>query len=288
MNIFISYASEDKNAAEQIYFALTGDAHTVFFDQSSLPPGGDYNSRIRQAMDDSDLFIFLISPDSTSENAYALTELKFAEDRWPHPKDALLPVMARATPYETIPNYLKAVTVLEAQGNLAAEVAAWVNKKQKGLNPFGLMSNGAKGIALVFGLIVALALLYVVFLRNEPAEPIAQPQPQPQIDSQSEGTVAGIDLPAFAVLDSAWESKGKAQRRLVELGHNGYSNTGFFWIPDFEFLSGAELYQVYIGPFADKSKAIQGVCQYNRKFSKTTYGVKLSVRPGRTEIRCSD
>ncbi len=99
--------------------------------------------------------------------------------------------------------------------------------------------------------------------------------------------VSGIDLPAYVVLDSAWETKKEAQRRLVSLNHSGYSNTGYFWVPDFQFLSGAELFQVYIGPFSSKSNAIGALCQYNNKFEKTTYGVKLSHKPGREEIRCN-
>ena len=58
MKIFLTYASEDKDTAEQVYLALVGSNHTVFFDRASLPPGVDYNARIRQAILDSDLLVF--------------------------------------------------------------------------------------------------------------------------------------------------------------------------------------------------------------------------------------
>lgn len=128
MKLFLSYASEDKDIAEQVYFALMGDNHHVFFDRTSLPPGGDYNTRIRQAVLDSDLFIFLISDASVAESSYALTELMFARRKWPHPGEFVIPVMIRRTDYGTIPNYLKAVTILEPRGSISAEVASEIAK----------------------------------------------------------------------------------------------------------------------------------------------------------------
>ena len=123
MKIFLTYASEDKNIAEQVYFALAGNNHTVFFDRASLPAGVDYNAQIRQAIVDSNLLVFLISEDSVAPSSYALTELAFAQNKWPHPAEVVVPVMVRQTDYETIPNYLKAVTIFEPRGNVAAEVA---------------------------------------------------------------------------------------------------------------------------------------------------------------------
>jgi hypothetical protein len=125
MHIFLSYASEDRDRAEQIYLALTGADHQVFFDRVTLPPGGDYNAQIRQALRESDLLIFLISPDSVTPS-YALTELNLAREKWPHPEGRILPVMLRKTEYASIPNYLKAVTVFEPSGDAAADVAAQV------------------------------------------------------------------------------------------------------------------------------------------------------------------
>ena len=123
MKIFLTYASEDKNIAEQVYFALAGNNHTVFFDRASLPAGADYNAQIRQAIVDSDLLVFLISEASVAPSSYALTELAFAQNKWPHPAEVVVPVMVRPTDYERIPNYLKAVTIFEPRGNVAAEVA---------------------------------------------------------------------------------------------------------------------------------------------------------------------
>jgi TIR domain len=107
-------------------FALTGAGHHVFFDKESLPAGGDYHARIRHAIEQSDIFIYLVSAKSVSEGSYALTELKYARAKWPHPKGRVIPVVLRDADRESIPNYLNAVTWLEPEGNIAAEVAAAV------------------------------------------------------------------------------------------------------------------------------------------------------------------
>jgi TIR domain len=126
VNVFLSFASEDRPIAEQVQLALTGAGHRVFFDKESLPVGGDYHARIRNAIEQSDLFIYLVSAKSVSEGSYALTELKYARAKWPHPKGRVIPVVLRDANRESIPNYLNAVTWLEPEGNIAAEVAAAV------------------------------------------------------------------------------------------------------------------------------------------------------------------
>ena len=127
MQLFVSYSSEDRDKAEQIALAL-GPEHQVFFDRDTLTAGGDFNARIRAAIMDADGMIFLISPESVQQGSYTLTELELARDRWHHPLGRILPVMARPTDIHTIPNFLKAVTILETKGNLAAEVIAAVEK----------------------------------------------------------------------------------------------------------------------------------------------------------------
>jgi hypothetical protein len=131
MKIFLSYASEDRNEEEPIYYELINSGHTVFFDRRSLPPAKDFTSQIRKAVSRSNLMVFLISPNSVHSSSYTLTELKFSEEKWKHPKGYILPVMIRSTDYKIIPSYLKAISVLEPTGNAAAEVAAWVARFQR-------------------------------------------------------------------------------------------------------------------------------------------------------------
>jgi hypothetical protein len=124
MHIFLSYASEDVGSADEVRLALTGSGYQVFFDRESLLPADDYHARIRDAVERSDTFVFLISPSSLTQGNYALTELKYARRKWPHPKGRVVPVIIEQVSWDAIPVYLKAVTVLEPEGNIPAEVLA--------------------------------------------------------------------------------------------------------------------------------------------------------------------
>lgn len=124
MKIFLSYAHEQHPVAEEINVSLSVRGYDVFFDQSNLKPGVEYDSAIQEAIQRCDLFIFLISPESLKQGTYSLTELRFAKGEWRNPSGRVLPVMARPTLNSKVDAYQRAVTILYPQGNLAAEVAA--------------------------------------------------------------------------------------------------------------------------------------------------------------------
>ena len=136
MQIFLSYASQDRELADAVQLALSGDRHQVFFDRDSLPPAGNYNAIIRTVVKQSDLFVFLISPDSVARGCYALTEMEFARRKWHHPEGRVLPVYAeRQVPKETIPAYLLAVTPVRTEGNIPAAVVTAVSELEKQRRP---------------------------------------------------------------------------------------------------------------------------------------------------------
>jgi tRNA A-37 threonylcarbamoyl transferase component Bud32 len=124
MNIFLSYASDRRDIAEQVYFALISAGYKVFFDRDSLPGGDDYHKRIRKSVEDSEAFVFLISPKSVAEGSYTRTELKYAREKWSDPRQRILPVMIEPTEFQQIPNYLKSVAILKPEGSVPAEVTA--------------------------------------------------------------------------------------------------------------------------------------------------------------------
>jgi TIR domain len=173
MRVFLSHASEDRDAAEQIYLVLVKAGHDVFFDRSELPAGGDYNTRIQEAVYECELFIFLISPNSVARSSYALTELKFAREKRQHPEGYVLPVMVRETSYDLIPNYLKAVSILEPEGNTAAEVGRQVEVWPQPRN--------RKLYALVVALVLLLSVLggvagyHYYFSKKDSSEKTEQP-----------------------------------------------------------------------------------------------------------------
>ena len=131
MNLFLSYASEYRPTAEQLAVGLAQDGHQVFFDRDDLPAADGYHAQIRQAIASADLVVFLLSPESIESSSYALTELNLVKERWSDPSNRVLPVMVKRTPYESIPAYLGAVTILEPQGNVVADVLAEVAKIDK-------------------------------------------------------------------------------------------------------------------------------------------------------------
>lgn len=154
MKIFLSYASEDQRVAEEISLALAGEGHEVFFDRASLPAAGEYHRRIREAVDEADAIVFLISRFSVSKNSYALSELQLAKAKWKHPMDRLLPVIVSETDWTMIPEYLKAVTILRPEGNISADVAAaftQLARKKNGKTPSWTHRSGVVGIGFIIG-----------------------------------------------------------------------------------------------------------------------------------------
>lgn len=128
MKLFLSYASEQKDFADRLALALRNDGHTVFFDQDDLPAAGNYNQRLRMGVKASDVFVFLISPQSVARGSYARAELDLARRYRPRAAGRLLPVMAVPTDYAEIPNYAKSVTVLEPEGDTIAAVLQAVSE----------------------------------------------------------------------------------------------------------------------------------------------------------------
>ena len=131
MRIFVSYASERRDAAQEIALALRERGHRIFFDRTSLVAGDGYDARIEREIRSCDLFVFLVSPEALQSGSYCLTELHHAEARWPHPAGRVLPVLIAPVGFEFIPAYLRAVTVYQPRGKAAAEVAAAVDRLRR-------------------------------------------------------------------------------------------------------------------------------------------------------------
>lgn len=177
MRIFLSYSSQDKNIADQIYLLLLSAGHDVFFDGAMIQGGDDFTKKIQEHIEECQLFIFLISPDSVTKPSYALTELKFARQKWPNPQSHVLPVVVRKTAAEMIPPYLRVVSMLEPEGNVAAEVAQQVADWQR-------RHGGSKRkiVAIVVSVLLcaslaAFAFFYVRRPNAKSPPPASSPQP---------------------------------------------------------------------------------------------------------------
>src|SRR5512145_1608702 len=97
MKIFLSYASEDRKLAEELSLALAQQGHDVFFDREDLPAGDEFHSRIRHAIERSDLVVFLISAHAFDAGSYTINEVEIAEKTWPRAAGRVLPVLLRPT-----------------------------------------------------------------------------------------------------------------------------------------------------------------------------------------------
>jgi hypothetical protein len=240
LNIFLSYASEDRDIAEEIQLALSGAGHRVFYDKASLPAAGDYHGRIEHAVREADAFVFLISPASVSKGNYSMSELKFARDKWPHPKGHVIPVRLHETPFPAIPPYLKSVTLLEPEGNIAAEVAAAVaviarERKpggKEGTGPIHVTEGGASSRKkwIWIGVIAFVLVALIVDNWDQIVAEDISPPPPPSISSGTPGVgIQGPDTPgrqapasAPPPVASADQSEaGKAASEIVRSIRNG-------------------------------------------------------------------
>ena len=132
LSVFVSYSHEQRPLAEEIAQALKNAGHEVFFDRDSIPGAGDYNERIREAVNDSDRFVFLASRESLTPGKFALTELQFAKERWTSPADRVFTVIVdRAMKPADLPAYLRSVSVIEPMGSTAAELVAAIHKTRR-------------------------------------------------------------------------------------------------------------------------------------------------------------
>ena len=157
--IFLSYASERRKVAEEIFLRLTGAGYEVFFADQHAQPGTSFDVHISRSVSECDVMVFLISRESVAPDHFCLTELNRARRRWSHPDGHVLPVNLDETPHERIPAYLTAVTVMAPVGNLASDVV----DAMQALRPPGIWIVRNAAFASVVLFIVAAAALYFVW-----------------------------------------------------------------------------------------------------------------------------
>jgi TIR domain len=191
VRVFLSYASAQRPLAERINYLLQSEDHSVFFDREDLPAGDTYGERIRSAVEDCQVFIFLVSPDSVSAGSYALTELAFAERVPARRAPAIIPVLAAPiSSIEQLPPFLAPLTLLEPRGDAAAEVAARVAE----LARRRLHRRSLQGAAVAA--VAALVIAAVLVLRQgmPPTPPVldAVAEKRPQIAESERVRLIGM------------------------------------------------------------------------------------------------
>jgi len=228
-SVFICHASEDKPAVEPIALALTNAGCQVFYDEQSLPAGGDYQGRIEAAIAGCDVFVFIASAASTAPERFTLSELKFARQRWPSPIDRVLPVAIGGISPSALPAYLQAVTIFTASGNLAAEVRNEVEgmlARQRGKSrrwvPVAVLAVAALGVGGFAWQRMAVDPAPKPFDPVKPEKQVAppdleaskpQPAPAPRIDPQPTPPPAPAPGPKYV------NAMQEAQVLLKDLGY---------------------------------------------------------------------
>jgi hypothetical protein len=160
MSVFVAHSNKDKVLAREIAEKLRSRGVEVFLDEDSLPPGHDYDGRIRKAILSCEVFLFLASKASTRRGGYALTELRIARQRWPNPAGHVLPVAVDDVPFASLHPYLtQGVTVLRPHGNVAVETTDAVlalsghGRPRRVLVPIGIGAS----VLVIAGLAIAYA-----------------------------------------------------------------------------------------------------------------------------------
>lgn len=129
MRVFLSYSHSDRDLVVRVHAALNAAGFDTFLDDRELPPGEEYNARIKLAIDDADLFIFFVSERSLRPGSYAVTELSFAERKWRNPSGYVLPVLLEDFDPVALPAYLRPISALKIRGNPEAEIVGWVEDR---------------------------------------------------------------------------------------------------------------------------------------------------------------
>ena len=148
MRIFLSYASEQRPLAERTCRVLESEGCEVFFDRDDLKAGDAYGERIRAAIMRSHVFVFFVSRYSIAPS-YALTELSIVHSIPARRRPRTLPVLTEPLDLETLPLFLKPLTLLEPEGDLSAEVAAKVAEIRRVLRQKRLAQLAAVFVAMV-------------------------------------------------------------------------------------------------------------------------------------------
>jgi hypothetical protein len=165
--IFISHSEDRKMEAENIATSLRGRGFRVFLDKDALAAGRSYDRQIEMAIKRSSALVFLISPQSLQPGRYTLTELGYAEKKWPSADKRVLPVirmpigpsdLPQIEPSD-MPRYLRGVIILKPRGDLGAEVsseiASWVAPR-----------NYSKMLAMTAVVAIVVLGIYWIFLRS--------------------------------------------------------------------------------------------------------------------------
>ena len=219
--VFLSYASQDAEAARRICDALRAAGVEVWFDQSELRGGDAWDAKIRRQIKECALFVPIISANTQARaEGYFRLEWKLAVDRshlMADDQPFLFPVAIDDTPDATarVPDKFRDVQwtrlrLDETPGELASRVAKLLGGEADvgrgrltppsgyaaGNGGVGAPARHRKarpnwlrfawaGVGIVFALVYALRPMWQPASRREAKAPVIAPPAAPRTESQS-------------------------------------------------------------------------------------------------------
>lgn len=131
MKIFVCYPLARREFAYGLKAALKARRHQVLVDREAMAARKPLRQAMREAIARSDLFIFVVAPESVAPDSYTLDELQQARARWPSPAGRVLVVPAEPTPAQALPAYLEGCNWVEAGDDIDERTADAVDSLRR-------------------------------------------------------------------------------------------------------------------------------------------------------------
>ena len=82
IQIFLSYASEDRSLVDNLYNRLSEKGYKPWMDHRDMLPGEQWEYKIKKALSQSHFFIACLTNNSVNKRGWIQKELKTARDNW--------------------------------------------------------------------------------------------------------------------------------------------------------------------------------------------------------------
>ncbi|HLC15061.1 MAG TPA: toll/interleukin-1 receptor domain-containing protein, partial [Thermodesulfovibrionia bacterium] len=82
IQIFLSYASEDRSLVDNLYNCLSEKGYKPWMDHRDMLPGEQWEYKIKKALSQSHFFIACLTNNSVNKRGWIQRELKTARDNW--------------------------------------------------------------------------------------------------------------------------------------------------------------------------------------------------------------
>ena len=129
--VFVSYARGDEKSSRlmgSLSEALRTAGVGVWLDNTSIAPGQDWISGIERALEDSETFVFLLSPRALKSD-WTNFEMGVAARRAAQSRNVrIIPVLVGGTDWGSVPAFLHRKSAIDADKASEDEVAAAVTR----------------------------------------------------------------------------------------------------------------------------------------------------------------